>query len=537
MNTDAKGQETPGLVKITQNSAADFRQLAPYAAVMGIIFAAGAYRNAAGIAYAFVIAAALVIHRIVLRRQGVETTKNRGMRRFYECMLLLLGISFCTTDSEQIHMLDFLAFLILGILYLQLCYDGRALHILSCAGALFRILFLPLTHIFTPFKDLAEAVHEWKQRRRTAKGVNEQPDPEEAAVRHSWKMQILAGVLIAIPLMIVILMLLASADAVFRDLMESIFTFEWPRLNLDFSSLAEILFLFCLCYWCAYLAWKMLNRERNERTVQGADGTREAWQIPTATAATILLPATAVYLLFSVVQLFFVFGRSSLPEGVTYADYVHEGFYQLCAVAVINLILYGLFKNRASQSSGIGSRLLKSLLTLLCACTYIILISAAYRMILYIRAYQLTFLRLFVLWFMLVLTVWMTVLIAGNYLRGFNTLTALIVSTSILYLAFALPHPDYWIARFNMSSPKTDAVYQEWEAPIYYAEKKYQDPWYLIHLSDDAVPAFAEDPGMLEYYRLYCYCEEDENSGYSQNGLNAVRCWNLSNWIAELYSH
>jgi hypothetical protein len=418
-------------------------------------------------------------------------------------------------------------------------------------------MFLPLTHIFTPLEDLAAAFHEWRQRRRTAEGAEKQEDPEETAARHARNKQILTGVLAAVPLMIVILILLTSADAVFRDMMDSIFTFEWPDLHLDIGSLIEILFLFCLCFWCAYLAWKILNRERIQCTLQDAaaktDGNAAAAEgsektvggkaqyIPAATAMTILLPVTAVYLLFSVVQLICVFGRSGLPEGVTYANYVHEGFYQLCAVAVINLILYGLFKNSVSDSaasgSRISSRLLKSLLTLLCACTYIILISAAYRMMLYIRAYQLTFLRLFVLWFMLVLTVWMTVLITGNYIRGFSTLKALIVSTSILYLAFALPHPDYWIARFNMSRPKSNAVYIEGEDPSFYAEDKYQDPGYLVSLSDDAVPAFAEDPGMLAYYRYCCNDGEYVSSEDSKPILDTVRCWNLSNWVAARYSN
>ena len=55
----------------------------------------------------------------------------------------------------------------------------------------------------------------------------------------------------------------------------------------------------------------------------------------------------------------------------------------------------------------------------------------------------------------------------------------------------------------------------------------------MIGLSDDAVPALAQDPGMLAFYRYYG-CEEGySRPGQEKTGLDAVRCWNFSNWIAD----
>lgn len=77
-----------------------------------------------------------------------------------------------------------------------------------------------------------------------------------------------------------------------------------------------------------------------------------------------------------------------------------SGIFQLLAVCVINLAvvavcLFGFRKNRALQI----------LLTAVCAMTYVLIASSAWRMYLYIRQYSLTFLRLMVLWALLVMAV------------------------------------------------------------------------------------------------------------------------------------
>ena len=44
--------------------------------------------------------------------------------------------------------------------------------------------------------------------------------------------------------------------------------------------------------------------------------------------------------LFSGIQIFGLFlGKMQLPEGYTYAQYAREGFFQLLAVSILNLIL------------------------------------------------------------------------------------------------------------------------------------------------------------------------------------------------------
>ena len=86
-----------------------------------------------------------------------------------------------------------------------------------------------------------------------------------------------------------------------------------------------------------------------------------------------------------------------------------------------------------------------------------------------------------------------------------------------------------------MRITQTHAVYTPGDDPAVYAEKKYRDPRYPVCLLDDAVPAIAKDPGLLAYCR-YCCAQGDYGSTEERKTcLDAVRCWNLSNWIAERY--
>lgn len=107
-------------------------------------------------------------------------------------------------------------------------------------------------------------------------------------------------------------------------------------------------------------------------------------------AITVLGMLTLLYLVFSGIQILGLFlGKLSLPEGYTYASYAREGFFQLLAIAILNLILV-----LACLEYFRESKILKGILTVMSICTFIMILSSAMRMILYIRTYQFTFLRI-----------------------------------------------------------------------------------------------------------------------------------------------
>jgi len=103
----------------------------------------------------------------------------------------------------------------------------------------------------------------------------------------------------------------------------------------------------------------------------------------------------AAYALFTYVQFTYLFGKT-LPIDLTYSEYARDGFGQFLAVTLINFTLLGLSLTKSEPKKAI-----KVLQTLLIAASLIVLVSAAWRMLLYVGAYGLTIRRVLPLWLML----------------------------------------------------------------------------------------------------------------------------------------
>lgn len=148
------------------------------------------------------------------------------------------------------------------------------------------------------------------------------------------------------------------------------------------------------------------------------------------------------------------------------------------------------------------NNILTILLTIISICTYIMIASAVYRMVLYVSAYHLTFLRLFVLWFLGLLAVLMAGVVLLLFKENFPLFRWCLVMTTLAYCGFACSLPDYHIARYNLAQ-------EGGRITLEHAD-------YLISssLCADAAPviAAAEIDPSVTYGKLY-YCKniDEEN--------------------------
>lgn len=413
--------------------------------------------NAAGIGY------------LILALVGVCLTKYLfgTLTRYHGilCVLIILSaLSFSTTGSEPVHALDALTALLL------LC--ALCARTLSVRG-LVQTLFSPLTHLFSPVGDLrkeAKATDEEKKNRRT-----------------TFRQVILPGLVIAVPLFVIVFLLLRAADPVFAAMTDALIP------DFDGWDVLSTILLFFSGFVCSYTFW----REHRQGKVAES---KERVLLPALTAMIYLVPVCVLYLVFCVIQLVVVLGHG-LPAGLTYAEYVHEGFYQLTALAALNLLVFFL-----TERFFVMEKKLKHLLLLLSCCTGVLAFTALCRMVLYIGAYQLTFLRLFVLWFLVLLAL-LLVLLTRRIFRAGRLLPQVIVLSSVMVLVFSFLHPDALIARWNLSHG-------------------CQDPYYLTSLSSDAVPALSKDPELLSSWKEN---HEGQLSLYNEStGLQRLFFWNPS---------
>jgi two-component system, OmpR family, sensor histidine kinase BaeS len=164
--------------------------------------------------------------------------------------------------------------------------------------------------------------------------------------------------------------------------------------------------------------------------------------------------------------------------GLTYAEYVHQGFGQLTVATFLTVVVVGLTMRRASRATPRDRLLLRLLLGALCVLTLAVVASALYRMSLYQEAFGYTVLRVFVdgfeLWLGLVVVF---LLVAGIKLSGWWVPRAVLVSAAVFALGFAAMNPDAWVAGRNIDR---------------YDASQPLDTLYLSTLSADASPVIAQ---------------------------------------------
>lgn len=219
---------------------------------------------------------------------------------------------------------------------------------------------------------------------------------------------VLAGVGMTLPLLWVVTMVLMDADALFAVVAGD--ALAWLERHFGQVVLRLILagcampFLFSLLYFAAHTELK----PQEERAKKERDG------LP----AVILLGALdLLYALFLAVQGVALFGdRAYLQRaGISFAEYARSGFFQLVGLAGVNitLILLAVWFYRTD-------RRLKALSTVLVGLTGVLLVSAAWRMTLYVSAYGLSFKRMLTYWGMAVLTVFLALTVGKIWRRGFS---------------------------------------------------------------------------------------------------------------------
>jgi hypothetical protein len=164
--------------------------------------------------------------------------------------------------------------------------------------------------------------------------------------------------------------------------------------------------------------------------------------------------------------------------GLTYAEYVHQGFGQLTVATFLTVVVVALTMRVAPRDDPRDRLLLRLLLGALCVLTLAVVASALYRMSLYQDAFGYTVLRVFVdgfeLWLGLVVVF---LLVAGVRLSGWWVPRAVLVSAAVFALGFAAMNPDAWVASRNIDR---------------FEAGQSLDTLYLSTLSADATPVVAE---------------------------------------------
>jgi hypothetical protein len=186
-----------------------------------------------------------------------------------------------------------------------------------------------------------------------------------------------------------------------------------------------------------------------------------------------LVVLNALFAVQTVMDVRYLWGGAALPAGMTYAEYAHRGAYPL----VLAALLAGLFVLVAFRrdSGSPAMRWARGLVYLWLAQNVLLVLSAGWRLRLYVGAYSLTRLRTAAaVWMLLVVCglIWIAARLVlrrtGRWLVGVNLVTALAVLYFCCFVNF-----DGLIARFNVAhsaelggaGPSLDVRYLEGLGP------------------------------------------------------------------------
>jgi len=280
---------------------------------------------------------------------------------------------------------------------------------------------------------------------------------------------VLAGIVIAAPLLVIFAALFAEADQVFANVLRNLF---------DFDPASIVTHTFFICFWGALTAgllrWGLIGRPVVTPRME---------YIPASVSpfAVALGMLDALFLLFVVVQLRYFFGGAGLVEqtgGLTYAEYARRGFFELVTASGLVLpVLLGVdFLARGGTPPQI--RTIRQLSGLLLVLLTVVMASALERMRLYVSAFGLSATRLYATAFM-VLLIGVFAWFGWTVLRGNRArfaFGALMQGLAVLAGLHVL-NPDAFIVRTNLARPTT--------------ERRF-DAAYATTLGADAVPALLD---------------------------------------------
>lgn len=428
------------------------KEHAPYflgmAFLYSICFVIAFYRNFIGITFPLITTVTLIVCGLFLKKSQIPWKKSNWC---YAGGSILLGISTFLTTNEFVIFFNTVGILLLiTVLMLRQVYNDKEWNF---GQYLCNILFLYLSMIpeaASPFIHFGNQMKRYKKDEKKNKNIK----------------YILIGILIGCPMLLILIELLSSADQIFSRVVGTTFHHLWNQIVFS-PNVFIVLLLFILGFFGIYCFLSALTLNNMPEWKQRKDKKNPL------TAITFLSMITVIYLIFCGIQMIFLFtGGKLLPEGYTYAEYAHQGFFQLLFVCMFNLVLVvsciAIFQI---------NKFLRALLLVFSGCTYIMIASSAYRMLLYIHTYHLSFLRVLVLWFLAMLVVLMAGVIINIVKEKFHLFRYCMTVVTVCYLIFSFGRADYLIASYNVAQMGNSI--------------SYEDITYLTNLSMDAAPALS----------------------------------------------
>ncbi len=254
--------------------------------------------------------------------------------------------------------------------------------------------------------------------------------------------KVLVGLLCAIPVLLVVIPLLISSDYAFSGMMSELFSNSFTFIMKSILGVVLSIFVISYCF--------SLDFGRVSKPKQGDfKGIENVYVISFLSAIGVCY----MLYLFSQLAYFFSAFKGFLPDTeITYAEYARKGFFEMCFIALINLVIVFAALLIAKKQNGKVCYVIRALATFIAVFTLIIISTAISKMVLYISAYGMTVLRLTTSAFMLFLGVVFISVILRIYVTKINIIKTALLAAGLIVLVLGTVNVNAVCARYNYDS-------------------------------------------------------------------------------------
>ncbi len=263
--------------------------------------------------------------------------------------------------------------------------------------------------------------------------------------------RVLGGFSLALIPTLVVLLLLSYDDKFVQEVghvLSKLYPHENVLSHLLYLTLG---FLFAIYLFGLYTAAK----ENRCPTLLTADGCRK-----TAAALHSFSPITTVSAVLPVLFLYgiFLFTQwdsyisvwGTLPDTLIYSQYAREGFFELCLVSMVNLVLLTVSGMATRKQNDRPHPALRVLHIVLSVCTLLLGTTAMAKLFLYMRVYGLTEKRVYAAWFMLVLACIFILVIVKQFCPRLRVVALAMAVCVGMFAILALSNMNERINKYNM---------------------------------------------------------------------------------------
>lgn len=436
----------------TQNSQSNISVKAPLIAgmsfVLGLLFDYFFYDKIPGIGFPIYVGLILVGLFVISTYSKKQINK--------QALWLLIPLVFFSSmvfvrSSALLTFLNVVASLSLLLLVAEVSFVGLLKNLL--VSDYVKIIFLPFKFI-RPFFQTLPNIFKFR----------------EVSTGPKVSSQVVKGIIMAIPIILIFLALFSSADLIFQKYLSNL-------IHIDIDPQTVFRSILVLCATSALIgAYSYALGKKEDSTIPSttSDKSHTVGHIETS----ILLGAINIlFFAFILVQLTYLFGGEGniTSQGFTYAEYARKGFFELITVAIISFLLLLTTEKYITKKDTEHSLIFKILSTALIVQVILIMVSAFKRLLLYEEAYGFTTLRLYSHAFIILLAVIFILLLYKIYKDkrenafAFRAFVSIVVFLAVMNIL----NPDGFIAQRNIER---------------FATTGKLDIYYLGSLSDDAIP-------------------------------------------------